>query len=127
MLQIQIRLEPVEGGGEALVAWEADRAVACLHFSVQDGLCFVPPAVDDREDGQGLARALLLGLDCYALQTRTTRLWSRIPLDDRQNVRLCQALGYTICQQEVVVSDGEPQLLVTLEKCRGGQGATTAL
>ncbi|MGN4123815.1 GNAT family N-acetyltransferase [Lysinibacillus sphaericus] len=90
---------------KAFIVYINKQAVAMVRFTVNDaGIYFFRLAVIPQNQGQGLAKTLIVELEKYARTHRKSISECKVRMSVQKNIELYQALGYVITKEEIIVN-----------------------
>lgn len=104
--------DSIESGKEhALVGLVDGSAIACVRYSLKNGVYFYRLAVRREWQGKGFAKLLLSHLESWATAETQPKIWCKVRYSVPRNIYLYQSLGYVKSDEELVYKDNG----VTLE------------
>lgn len=93
------------GKENALIGLLDASAIACVRYSVKDGLYFYRLAVRREWQGKGFAKLLLSRLESLATADGQPKIWCKVRYSVPRNVYLYQSLGYVKSGEELIHKD----------------------
>lgn len=110
--------EALLNGQEALIGTIAGQPIACVRYKIHDnGLQFFRMSVLPTMQGLGIAKQLINELEQIARTASLNTIYCRVRVSVLRNLQLYQSKGYSIYDQETVMTDeGVPIEVVSMKK-----------
>lgn len=108
----------LQNGQEALIGSISGQPIAMVRYQIKDdGLYFFRMAVLPTMQGLGIAKQLINELEKIARESHVSTINCRVRISILRNLQLYQSKGYTIYNQETILSDEGVEIdLVSMKK-----------
>ncbi|MFP7296823.1 GNAT family N-acetyltransferase [Neobacillus niacini] len=108
----------INGSEEALLCFIDGEPLGSLRFTIRDdSVYFSRLSVPPHARGKGIAKALLLWLEKYAIKNGKMKMECRVRTLLSKNISLYEGMGYIISKEEVVTNpNGQSVKTVVMEK-----------
>ncbi|WP_183192789.1 GNAT family N-acetyltransferase [Brevibacillus nitrificans] len=103
----QVHQQLASGNELAAIALQNDEPAGMVRFQLKgDDLYFFRLSVDPGQQGKGIGRMLLEGLEQYAVEHGIKALTCRVRMEIEKNVRMYTSAGFQITKREIVERAG---------------------